>query len=79
MKIEDLFAVQQLEARRRRLLHLRAVPNLRARIGGASIGESGEELDEKMIQQLVPIVVFNLEQQIDAIQDELRAFGVIIP
>lgn len=79
MKIEDLFAVQQLEARRRRLLHLRAVPNLRARIGGASIGESGEDLDEKLIQQLVPIVVFNLEQQIDAIEDELRAFGVVIP
>lgn len=79
MKIEDLFAVQQLEARRRRLLHLRAVPNLRARIGGACIGESGEDLDEKLIQQLVPIVVFNLEQQIDAIEDELRAFGVVIP
>lgn len=79
MKITDLFAVQQLEARRRRLLHLRANPNLRARIGGANVGDSGEDLDEKLIQQLVPLVVFNLEQQIDAIEDELRAFGVVIP
>lgn len=79
MKITDLFAVQQLEVRRRRLLHLRANPNLRARIGGANVGETHEDLDEKLIQQLVPIVVFNLEQQIDAIEDELRAFGVVIP
>lgn len=76
MKIADLFLVQRLEARRRRLITLRARPNLRARIGGIEIGEAADDVDEEVIQQLLPIVDLHLAQQIDAIESELRGLGV---